>query len=259
VIQRLNRALHEKVWGSQHTAPWVENAVKGRMIGEIWFEASDSIPLLVKLLFTSEKLSVQVHPKDDYAKTKHNSRGKTEMWHILRAEPDAQIALGLKQRVTSEELREASLNGAIEQMLNWIPAHVGDTFFVPAGTIHAIGGGLVLCEVQQHSDITYRLYDYGRPRELHLDDGCIVSNCEAHDAAMVDLPVNCDYFHTDRMKVRGSVEIGPRDRNTIYVALQGEGAIAGEPFRAGEAFEVAAGTALPIESADASFLFTEAR
>jgi mannose-6-phosphate isomerase len=246
------------VWGSEHTSPWFDNAARGK-IGEIWFDASDETPLLVKLLFTSDNLSVQVHPKDDYARTRHNSRGKTEMWHILRAEPGAQIALGLKQRVTSEELREASLSGAIMQMLNWIPAREGDTFFVPAGTIHAIGGGLALCEVQQLSDITYRLYDYGRPRELHLDDGCIVSNCEAHDSAKVELPVECAYFRTDRLSLKGSAEIAPRDRNTIYIALHGEGTIGGEPFRAGEAFEVTAGSGISIESPNAAFLFTEAR
>ena len=129
------------------------------------------MPLLVKLLFTSDNLSVQVHPGDAYAREHHNSRGKTEMWHILRAEPEAKIALGLRERVTPERLREAAQSGEIMELLNWVPARPGDTFFVPAGTIHAIGGGLALCEMQQHSDITYRLYDYGRPRELHLEHG----------------------------------------------------------------------------------------
>jgi len=258
VITKLHRTPHEKVWGSPETGPWHENP-GGRQIGEIWFTASDSLPLLVKLLFTSDTLSVQVHPKDDYAKLHHNSRGKTEMWHILRAEPDAKIALGLKQRITPERLKEAALSGEIMELLNWIPAREGDTFFVPAGTIHAIGGGLALCEVQQHSDVTYRLFDYGRGRELHLDHSLAVSNCEPQDSAEVALPVECEYFRTDRLQVTGVVSLRPRERNTIYIALQGEGLIGGELFRAGEAFEVAAHSAIAIESLDASFLFTEAR
>jgi mannose-6-phosphate isomerase len=259
VIQRLGRTPYEKVWGSPNTTPWYENP-DGRMIGEIWFSASESVPLLVKLLFTSDNLSVQVHPQDDYARERHNSRGKTEMWHILRAEPDAQIALGLKRKVMPEELRSAALSGEIMDLLNWIPAREGETFFVPAGTIHAIGAGLALCEVQQYSDITYRLFDYGRPRELHLEDSIAVSNCEVQKSAEVGLPVECAYFRTDRIEVRGSVEIASAQSNAIYIALQGEGRIAGEQFRAGEAFEVPAGAgAFDISSPDAAFLFTAAR
>ncbi len=134
------------------------------------------MPLLVKFLFTSDNLSVQVHPNDEYAAKHHEgSRGKTEMWHILRAEPGAKIAFGVRVPVTKEELRTAAESGAIVDLLNWIPVRPGETYFIPAGTVHAIGGGLVICEVQQLSDVTYRLYDYkrvdkdGKERELHLD------------------------------------------------------------------------------------------
>jgi mannose-6-phosphate isomerase len=246
------------VWGSHKTEHWFENS-EGRKIGEIWFSASDSVPLLVKLLFTSENLSVQVHPKDDYARKHHNSRGKTEMWHVLRADPDAKIALGLRRSVSQEELRECAVSGEIMDALNWIPARAGDTFFVPAGTIHAIGGGLAICEIQQYSDVTYRLYDYGRPRELHLNHSVAVSNCEAHTSAQVKLPVDCQYFRTDRVEISGSVEFAPANRNSIYIALHGAGRIAGEPFHAGEAFEIAAGREFRIESPAAVFLFTEPR
>jgi mannose-6-phosphate isomerase len=246
------------VWGSDKTAHWFDNS-EGRKIGEIWFSASDSVPLLVKLLFTSENLSVQVHPKDDYAKKHHNSHGKTEMWHILRADPGAQIALGLRRSMSQKELRASALSGEIMDALNWIQARAGDTFFVPAGTIHAIGSGIALCEVQQYSDITYRLYDYGRPRELHLDHSVAVSNCDVHTSAHVKLPVDCQYFRTDRVEIRGSAQFAPANRNSIYIALHGSGIIAGEPFRAGEAFEIAAGRRFSIESPDAVFLFTEPR
>src|SRR5580693_6016308 len=126
--QRLSSTAYEKVWGSPETEPWYRNPER-RKIGEIWFAASDSVPLLVKFLFTSDNLSVQVHPGDAYARKHHNSRGKTEMWHILRAEPGAKIALGVRESLTPERLIETAKSGAIEAMLNWIPARKGDTFF----------------------------------------------------------------------------------------------------------------------------------
>jgi mannose-6-phosphate isomerase len=256
--RRLSSTAYDKVWGAPDTEPWFQNPER-RDIGEIWFSASDAVPLLVKLLFTADKLSVQVHPGDDYAREHHNSRGKTEMWHILRARPESKVALGLRERATPERLREASLSGEIMDMLNWVPARAGDTFLVPAGTIHAIGEGLVLCEVQQHSDVTYRLYDYGRPRELHLDHGMAVSDLEPSHAR-TSLPVECRYFRTERLSVDGLWLSGSPSRNTVYIALEGEGSIAGQAFRAGEAWEVEAGSEpFEIASDAATFLVTAPR
>lgn len=253
--RRLRSTAYEKIWGTPETEPWYRNPER-RDIGEIWFSNSESVPLLVKFLFTSDNLSVQVHPGDDYAREHHNSRGKTEMWHILRAEPESKVALGLRERVTPERLQEAALSGEIMEMLNWIPARPGDTFFVPAGTIHAIGGGLALCEVQQHSDVTYRLYDYGRPRELHLDHSMAVSNLEPGSSG-TSLPVECAYFRTERISVNGSWRSARSARHTLYIALEGNGSLAGVPFQAGEAWEVPAG-ADPFEIAGdgATFLVT---
>jgi mannose-6-phosphate isomerase len=253
LTRRLATTAHEKVWGSPQTEPWHRNS-EARNIGEIWFAASASVPLLVKLLFTSDNLSVQVHPKDEYAKEHHNSPGKTEMWHILRAAPGAKIALGLRETLEPEQLREASLSGEIMNLLNWVEVQPGETYFVPAGTIHAIGGGLTLCEVQQYSDITYRLYDYGRDRELHLDHGVTVSHLEAHTPGTAELPVECNYFRTDRLDIRGSVRV---TGGKLYIAIAGEGSIGDETFRAGEAFEV--NSDVEITSLDAVFLVTEAR
>jgi mannose-6-phosphate isomerase len=252
--QKLASTIYEKIWGSSRTEPWYPNP-ENRKIGEIWFEASDSVPLLVKFLFTSAYLSVQVHPGDDYAWAHHNSRGKTEMWYILRAEPEARIALGLRESVTPERLRKAALSGEIMELLNWLPAREGDTFFVPAGTIHAIGGGIALCEVQQHSDITYRLYDYGRPRELDLERALAVSNLATTSVAQTRLPVECPYFRIEQFTVHGSRSSVSPECNSIYVALEGDGSIAGSAFQAGEAWEVAAGS-IPFEisSESASFL-----
>jgi mannose-6-phosphate isomerase len=266
---RLAATPYEKVWGSPRTEPWYRNP-ECRSIGEVWFKASESVPLLVKFLFTTGKLSVQVHPNDAYALEHEQSRGKTEMWYILPAEPGAVIALAPLEPITPERLREASLSGEIESLLRWIPAHAGDTFFIPAGTIHALGAGLILCEVQQHSDVTYRLYDYGRlldgkPRELHLDRGIAVADCEPCDGRVTATPLGagrellaeCRYFRTERLVVNGSAECSARAKNTLYIALEGEGEIAGEPFRAGEGFEVAAGSApFRIASSGAAFLIT---
>jgi mannose-6-phosphate isomerase len=255
---RLASTAHDKIWGTPHTEPWYRNPER-RDIGEIWFAASDSVPLLVKLLFTSDNLSVQVHPGDDYARKHHGSRGKTEMWHILRAEPDSKIALGLRDKVTPERLRKAAITGEIMELLDWIPVCPGDTFFIPAGTIHAIGGGIALCEVQQHSDITYRLYDYGRPRELHLDHAIAVSHLEpvpVH-ATSVAFLVACPYFQTERLVVNGRWLSRSPAHNTIYVALEGEGLIAGQHFHAGDAWEVDAGSEpFEIVSRNAVFLIT---
>jgi mannose-6-phosphate isomerase len=254
--RRLTATAYEKVWGSPDTEPWWRNPER-RNIGEIWFAASDSVPLLVKLLFTSDNLSVQVHPGDEYAREHHESRGKTEMWHILRAEPDAKVALGLREQVSPQRLREAAADGEIMGLLDWIPVRRGDTFFIPAGTIHAIGGGIALCEVQQHSNITYRLYDYGRDRELHVEHAIAVAHLEPR-AGMVkpELLVDCLYFQTERLAVDGHWSCASPRRSTLYVVLEGEGLFAGQPFGAGEAWEVEAGSE-PFEIAGkAVFLIT---
>jgi mannose-6-phosphate isomerase len=158
------------------------------LVGEIWFDdPADLDPeLLIKFLFTSERLSIQVHPDDQDARESGYRRGKDEAWFILSAEPGASIALGPKRAVSADELRAAALNGGIESLMDWRPVQAGDFIYSPAGTIHAIGPGLSLVEVQQNLDLTYRLYDYGRPRDLHLDDGIRVAQLEPfEDAALV--------------------------------------------------------------------------
>jgi mannose-6-phosphate isomerase len=120
------------------------------------------------------------------------------MWHILRAEPDATIALGFRREVSRDELRRASLSGEVETMLRSFPVKPGETYFVPAGTVHAIGGGIALCEIQQNNDVTYRLYDYGRPRELHLEQGMAVADLTEHPGA-TELPLKCPYFIAEEL------------------------------------------------------------
>jgi len=170
---RLKTRPLEKVWG-KHELPrgFAPGVGAGDPIGEIWFEDPDGgMPeLLVKYLLTSEKLSIQVHPGNEAARAAGHASGKDEAWLILEAEPGATIGLGLKSAVTKRELRAAALDGRIEEMVDWREVKAGDLIYSPAGTIHAIGPGLTLIEIQQNVDVTYRLYDYGRPRELHLDE-----------------------------------------------------------------------------------------
>lgn len=235
---RLPKSFKEKVWGTTDLAPWYP--VPDKKIGEVWFEAD--IPLLVKFLFTSGRLSVQVHPDDAFAAAHENSPGKTEMWYVMRAEPGAQLGIGFREPITRERLRESALNGEIEHLLHWVEVKQGDAFFIPASTVHAIGPGLALCEVQQHSDITYRLYDYGRPRELHLDKAVQVASTQAHDAKPVSLPIDCQYFHTEMARIHLPITYPPTpDRFHVLVFIGGMGTIAGQPFVEGEAWLVPQG------------------
>jgi mannose-6-phosphate isomerase len=238
---RIPAVFKEKIWGALDLAPWYPDP--GKKIGEVWFEAD--LPLLLKFVFTSERLSVQVHPDDAFAAAHEKSLGKTEMWYILRADPGAQIALGFRESITRERLRESALSGEIEGLLTWVDVNQGDAFFVPAGTVHAIGAGLALCEVQQHSDITYRLYDYGRPRELHLDKALQVANTEAFDSKPVPLPIDCKYFHTELARITSPIEYpAARDRFHLLIFAAGSGKIAGQTFLQGETWLVPAGAGL---------------
>lgn len=169
----------EKPWGRHRLYPgFADPSAGSEPVGEIWFQTpGNAAPdLLIKYLFTSEKLSVQVHPDDEQAHAAGLPRGKDECWVILDAEPDSTIALGTKAPMDRATLKAAALDGSIEHLLDWKPVKAGDFFYSGSGTIHAIGAGITLIEVQQNSETTYRLYDYGRPRELHLDAGVAVSD-----------------------------------------------------------------------------------
>jgi mannose-6-phosphate isomerase len=172
----------EKPWGRDalpppFDAPASGTAAGGQRIGEIWFEPPAALPqLLVKYIFTSEALSVQVHPSNAQTQAKGLGRqGKEECWLILDAEPGAKLGIGFNREIDAAALRAAAQDGSIERLMTWHPVRRGDFFYIPANTVHAIGAGISLIEVQQTSDITYRLYDYGRPRELHLDEGIAVA------------------------------------------------------------------------------------
>jgi mannose-6-phosphate isomerase len=209
----------EKPWGKDHL-PQPFTAPKGKRIGEIWFEPPAELPeLLVKYIFTSEALSVQVHPTDAQTLADGLGRqGKEECWYIIDAEPGARLGIGFVKDIDGETMRAAALDGSIEKLLSWYPVKAGDFFYIPANTVHAIGPGIGLIETQQNSDITYRLYDYGRPRELHLDkgikvakgepypDGCHWHVAEHQTATLVDN----DLFRLDQIEGEPSAEVRER-------------------------------------------------
>jgi mannose-6-phosphate isomerase len=233
MLTRLTPRFVPKVWGSKRLEPLFPDSTE--KIGEVWFESVPRPPLLIKFLFTTEPLSVQVHPE-----------GKTEMWHILGAEPGARIAAGLREKISEERLRASALSGEIEDLLEWFEARPGDTFFIPAGTVHAIGAGLTLCEIQQWSDTTYRLFDYGRPRELHLDEGARVSRLGPHPArqsAREGVLVSCPFFTTEKLRVDGQARI---EAGRTIILLDGSLKIGEEQATAGEAWYAEPGTG-PIE------------
>lgn len=174
-IERASVRVVHKPWGCSDLKPWSLIDGTRDAVGELWFERADQdapvSSLLLKLLFTSAPLSIQVHPDDTFAHATGMPNGKSEAWYIISAEPGAQIGIGLKKPVTAAELRAAIRDGSIVELVQWRPVAKGDAVFIPAGTIHAIGAGIVLAEIQQNSDATFRLFDYGRRRELHEDSG----------------------------------------------------------------------------------------
>jgi len=243
--------FREMPWGAVILEPWFPR--QEARIGEVWFRGDEEpLPILVKFIFTTDRLSVQVHPGDEDALRLEGTPGKTEMWHILRAEPGARIALGLRGPLSRERLREAALSGEIERLLQWIPVEPGETYFIYPGTIHTIGPGVTLCEIQQHRDLTYRLYDYGRPRELHLEKALAVASLEPHPgrAAPVDLGGGrhllafCEHFATELWELHHAVPYRPaEDRFQLLVILEGEGRLAGQPFVPGQVWLVPVGAA----------------
>ncbi|MDC0886616.1 class I mannose-6-phosphate isomerase [Altererythrobacter sp.] len=230
----------EKVWGRKHLPePFANDS--GKRIGEIWFDPPEELPeLLVKYLFSSEKLSVQVHPDD--AQAPEGTRGKEECWFIVDAKPGARLAIGLDQPVSEDDLRAAAIDGSIESMLRWHEANAGDFFYLPAGTIHAIGPGISLIEVQQNADTTYRLYDYGRPRDLHLDAAIKVARRTPYAKRQRDqIPatgehvlIDGQHFRLDR--IDGAPGAQARSRyagKLLVIPLTGVYDVAGTPISSG--------------------------
>ena len=235
----------DKPWGRHKLWPgFADPAADGDPVGEVWFQSpGDSTPdLLIKYLFTSEKLSVQVHPNDEQAHAAGLPRGKDECWVILAAEPDSTIALGTKYPVDRETLRAAALDGSIEDLLDWKPVNAGDFLYSGSGTIHAIGAGITLVEVQQNVDLTYRLYDYGSARELHLEAGVAVSNPVPFEPLPAPGKLSADRtiltegpkFVLERWPGGHRAVTLPPGVTGWFVPLRGDGTADGVAWRAGE-------------------------
>ena len=202
----------------------------------------DRFPLLIKFIDAEDNLSIQVHPDDEYGMKTANSLGKTEMWYIIDAKPDAKLVYGLKEGCTVDILREAISNNTVEDTLNYVPVNKGDVFFIPSGLVHAIGAGILLAEIQQNSNITYRVYDYnrkgkdGKPRELHVNDALnVIVNRNEEEINKIRFSTNvkndttlasCEYFTVDKYTLDGEIQLNTDEKSfNSVLCLDGYGAI----------------------------------
>lgn len=251
---RLKPWFSERVWGKKDLRPWYADTGTKELVGEAWLtgpqcvvetglfegrtlasasaELGAEFPLLVKILFPEDKLSVQVHPDDAQAKAMGETRGKTECWYVLEAEPGATVALGLNPGVGVKEVSASVADGTMESLMQHVPVSVGDMLYVDAGTVHAIGPGVVLLETQQTSDVTYRLFDYGRPRELHLEKGLKVMKFETKAGKIASRRmdgftrlIEQQYFVVDRFEVSSGETTLTLDGPGCLVGLAGSGVV----------------------------------
>ena len=233
----------ERVWGFKDLRPWFDRVAQDQPLGEAWLTGDDCLvasgphqgerlatlfaempqemlgenaptaesPLLIKVIFAREKLSVQVHPDDQMAHKYGEPRGKTECWYVLEAQPGAEVAVGLKPGTTVEQVRAGIEVHTLENLLNPVPVATGDVVFVDAGTVHAIWPGSILLETQQNCDLTYRMYDYGRGRELHIEKSLeamkLVTRAgkiPARRLADRTILIDVEYFRVERIPVAGA-------------------------------------------------------
>jgi Phosphomannose isomerase len=273
---RIDPKFDTRVWGFQDLRPWFDVHAEGEPIGEAWLtgdmcqvatgphkgkrldamfrefhhvllgsgaRSADS-PLLLKVIFAKEKLSVQVHPDDKMARKYGEPRGKTECWYALFAEPGAEVAVGLKQGVTLEQVEKGIRQGTLEECLNILSVAEHDMIFVDAGTVHAIWPGAILLETQQNCDLTYRMYDYGRPRELHIDKALEATRMTTRAGKVTprvfddrSVLIDENYFRVDQIRVNGKMDrlglVPPSESAptlTYLFAAVGSGQIRGEDF-----------------------------
>lgn len=270
---RIAPFFRKMVWGTDDLRPWYDRIATDGPIGEVWLTGDQCVietgpnsgrtlgdmfasapeallglrinstgsPLLVKIIFAKQKLSVQVHPDDAMAAKYGFPRGKTECWYALAADPGAQVACGLKQGVTLETVKAGIETGKLEESLDMLAVSSGDLIFVDAGTVHAIWPGSILLEIQQNSDVTYRMYDYGRPRELHIEKSLEATRLKTRAGKIPPIPgqdrttlIEAAYFSVERIPVnvrRSSASLpaksGAEPRLSYLFAASGSGRIAG--------------------------------
>ena len=272
----LKPVFKERIWGTRDLSPLFAEVPGAEPIGEVWLSGeectvangplagrslgevtkefgrelvgesapqADRFPLLIKFLFPREKLSVQVHPDDEGARRLGQPCGKTECWYVLKAEPGAQVGLGLKPGVTRADFERAIHEVRAEQLMNWIDVHPGEMIYVDAGTVHAIGPGSVILETQQNSDTTFRLYDYGRPRELHVQQGLeamkektLAGKAQAEGDKLIASPCFVVERHVAKQSGTSPSPLareaagGGTDSARVLVAIDGGGVVEGKGF-----------------------------
>lgn len=217
-------------------------------------------PVLIKLIDAKDNLSIQVHPDNEYAKKVEHEFGKTEIWYVLDAEPDAKLVYGFKEKISSEEFKNAIENETLTDVLNVVNVKKGDLFFIEAGTVHAIGKGTLIAEIQQNSNSTYRVYDYGRvgkdgkPRELHIKKAVDVSKTEPAkydtkpfgekediDGNTSQLLTKCDLFTVYHYDIKNTLTLSTNEESFNHVLiLDGKGTINGKEFKKGDSYFVPA-------------------
>ncbi|MBQ6005315.1 MAG: class I mannose-6-phosphate isomerase [Selenomonadaceae bacterium] len=210
-------------------------------------ERFNDFPILIKFIDAKENLSVQVHPPDDYALTHEGQLGKCEMWYILDADKNSVLYCGFNKKISRDEFTARIKNNSLVEVLNAVPARRGEVIFIPAGTIHAVGKGVLLAEIQQNSNVSYRIYDYGRNRPLHIAKALDVTNL---NPVTLSSKTSCDYFVVDKLKLDGKIlseAQGLVDDKTFLnvLILGGEGKIScGDEdfsYRKGDSFFLTAG------------------
>jgi mannose-6-phosphate isomerase len=284
-------------WGFHDLRPWYDRVAKGDPIGEVWLtgdecaiatgphkgeklgvlfaKAHDAMvglvapagsPLLIKVIFAREKLSVQVHPDDKMAQKYGEPRGKTECWYALAAEPGAKVALGVKPGTTLKQIEEEIQAGTLESSLNLVPVAAGDLIFVDAGTIHGIWPGSILLETQQYSDTTYRMFDYGRGRELHIQKSLEATKLTTRAGKIAPrrladrtVLINVEYFRVERVPVEGSrtsesLRGGEKPGLAYLFAAAGAGRLTGAGF---EPVELPARGIVAVPAASPEFVLED--
>ncbi|MDP4151929.1 MAG: class I mannose-6-phosphate isomerase [Bacillota bacterium] len=214
---------------------------------------TDNFPILIKLIDAKENLSVQVHPNDEYAYKHEGEPGKTEMWYIVDCEEDAYLYYGLKYEVTKDEFETHIKNGTVEEILNSVKVKRGDVFFIPAGTLHAIGKGIIIAEIQENSNTTYRVFDYGRGRQLHIDKAIDVTDlkpasarhsyaAESYDGYTCVLLSSCEYFTSHRLDIKSKASLSA-DEDSFHhlLVLSGDFNIDGISARKGDSIFIPSG------------------
>jgi mannose-6-phosphate isomerase len=293
---RIDPNFTARVWGFRDLRPWYDRVAEGEPIGEVWLTGDDCLiatgphagkklaalfkshgsallgadaqssdsPLLIKVIFAKEKLSVQVHPDDKMAQKYGQPRGKTECWYALAAEPGAQVAAGVKPETTLAQIREEIQAGTLESSLNALPIAAGDMVFVDAGTVHAIWPGSILLETQQNSDVTYRMFDYGRPRELHIEKSLEATKLETRAGKVAPVLagdrtvlIDVENFRIERISVASSktsesLRGAKGSRGLAYLfAAAGAGRIIGDGF---EPVDLPARGILAVPAASPAFV-----